>query len=69
MQKIDIGLNSVTSFAWSSFGTGHRRAIFQVDGKTLLSMHVLMILTNAVVTSSTTGFKYCIGILSWPVEP
>ena len=40
---IDVGLNSVTSFAWSTFGTGHTRAIFQVDGKTLLSMHVLMI--------------------------
>ena len=43
MQRIDIGLNSVTSFAWSTSGTGHTSAIFQVDGKTLLPMHVLMI--------------------------
>ena len=45
MQRIDIGLNSVTSlaFAWCTFGTQHILAIFQVDGKTLLSMHVLMI--------------------------
>ena len=40
---IDVGLNSVTSFAWSTFGTGHTCAFFQVDGKTLFSMHVLMI--------------------------
>ena len=42
MRKIDIGLNSVTSFASATFGTGHTRPIFQVDGKTLLSMHVLI---------------------------
>ena len=43
MQRIDIGLNSVTSLAWSTFGTGHTRGILQVDGKTLLSTHVLII--------------------------
>ena len=43
MQRIDIGLNSVISFAWSTFGTGHTRSIYQVDGKTHLSMNVLMI--------------------------
>ena len=42
MQKIDISLNFVTSFAWSTFGNGHTRAIFQVDGETVLLMHVLM---------------------------
>ena len=42
IQRIDIGLNYVTSFAWSTFGTGHTRPIFQVDGKTLLSMHMLI---------------------------
>ena len=43
MQRIDISLNFATSLAWSTFGTGHTRAIFQVDGKTLLSMHVLIV--------------------------
>ena len=43
MKRIDIGLNSVTSIVWSTFGTGYTRAIFQVDGKTMLSMHVFMI--------------------------
>ena len=42
MKRIGIGLNSVTSFPWSTFGTGHTRAIFQIDGKILLSMHVLI---------------------------
>ena len=43
MQRIDIGLNYVIPFAWSTFGTGHTLAIFQVDWKTLSLMHVLMI--------------------------
>ena len=64
MQRNDIGLNFVTSFAWSTFVTGHIRAIVQVDWKTLL----LMIWTNGEVTSSTTGFKYDIVMSSWPVE-
>ena len=68
MQRIDIGLHSVTSFAWSTFGTAYTRAIFQVDGKTLLSIHVLMTWTSGEVTSSITGFKYRIGVLSWPIE-
>ena len=68
MERIDIGLNSVTSFALSTFSTGHKSAIFQVDGKTLLSMHVLMIQTIGEVTSSTTGFNYRIGMSSWPVK-
>ena len=42
MQRIDFGLNSITSFVWSTFGTGYTCAISQVDGKTLLSMHVLI---------------------------
>ena len=40
MQRIDIGLNSVTSFACSSFSTGHTSAVFQVDAKTLFPIHV-----------------------------
>ena len=43
MQRIYIGLNSVTSFVWSTSGTGHTPAIFHFDGKTLLSMRVLII--------------------------
>ena len=43
MQWIDIGLNSVTSFVLSFFGTRYTCAIFQVEEKTLLLMHVLMI--------------------------
>ena len=27
MQRIDVALNSATSFAWSTFGTGHICAI------------------------------------------
>ena len=42
MERIDISLNFATSLAWSTFGTGHTRAIFQVDGETVLSMHVFM---------------------------
>ena len=38
-----MGLNSVTSLAWSTFGAGYTLAVFQVDGKTFLLMHVLMI--------------------------
>ena len=40
---INIALNSVTSLAWSTYGTGHTHAIFQVDEKALLLRHVLMI--------------------------
>ena len=61
MQRIDIGLNSVTSFVLSFFGTRYTCAIFQVEEKTLLLMHVLM-------TSSTTGFKYHIRMPSWTIE-
>ena len=43
MQRIDIGLNSVTYFAWSTFSTGYTSAIFQANAKTLLPMHVWMI--------------------------
>ena len=43
ISRIDIGLNAVTSFSWSAFGTLDTRAFLQVNRKTRLSMHGLMI--------------------------
>ena len=51
MKGIDIDLNYETSFAWSGFGTGHKRVIFQVDGNYIHTIRInVKYLCNSVVT-------------------